>query len=561
VRPARGSEYGQGDEGKDRTVTAPNPHQGGSASAAVDGDGVPFTIGGAVALAAANFGDLEALVGPERRWTFVELHDEVDRIARSLLASGIEHGDRVSIWAPNSPEWVLLSLALARIGAVLVPLNTRFKGVEAGQILGRSGARLLFTVTDFLGTDYVGLLREAGADGLVDEVVVISGSSPGPQASWEEWTARAEDVAPELVAARAAVVRPDDLSHLLFTSGTTGVPKGAMLRHWACTRAYKAWADLVGLRRGDRYLVVNPLFHSFGLMAGVLTSVLNGATIIPQPVLDVDRVMELISSERVTTLPGPPTLFQTILDHPRRDQHDTSSLRLAVTGSAIVPVELIRRMRSELSFATVLTGYGLTESSGMATMCRHDDDPETVSRTAGRAIPGVEVIVVDDNGTAVAPGQPGEVMIRGYNVMAGYWNDPVATAEAITADGWLHSGDIGVLDERGYLHITDRKKDMFIVGGFNAYPAEIEAMIARYEGVGQVAVVGIPDERMGEVGMAWVIPAPGAQVDPDALISWCRTQMANYKVPRRVAIVESFPLSASGKILKYELRRRAALEE
>jgi acyl-CoA synthetase (AMP-forming)/AMP-acid ligase II len=522
----------------------------------LDADGIPFTIGGALSVAAATFGDLEALVGPTRRWSFAELDLDVDSLSRSLMAAGVEHGDRVAIWAPNSPEWVMLSLAIARVGAVLVPLNTRFKGAEAGDILHRSGTRHLFAVTEFLGTDYVQVLREAGgADGL-EEIVVISGPPDADTIGWGPWRARGAAVDVAHLANRAAAVGPDDLSDLLFTSGTTGAPKGAMLRHWACTRGYKAWADVVGLRQGDRYLIVNPLFHSFGLMAGILTCVLNGATMIPLPVLDVDQVVALIEAERVTTLPGPPTLFQTILDHPRRDSHDTSSLRLAVTGSSVVPVQLIRRMSSDLSFTTVLTGYGLTESTGIATMCRHDDDPETVSRTAGRAIPGVEVIIADDNGVAVPSGESGEVMIRGYNVMAGYWNDEASTAETITSDGWLHSGDIGVLDERGYLHITDRKKDMYIVGGFNAYPAEIEVMIGRHPAVAEVAVIGIPDARMGEVGMVWVVPQPGAEVDPDALIAWCRNEMANYKVPRRVAVVDALPRSASGKVLKYELRQR-----
>jgi len=522
-----------------------------------DADGIPYTMGAALRVAAAKFTDLEALVGPQRRWSFGELDAEVDDVAASLIASGVALGDRVAIWAPNSVEWVLCSLAIARVGGVLVPLNTRFKGPEAGDILRRSGTRTLFTTTDFLENDYVAMLQAAGGGETLQETIVLSGPPPQGTRTWQEWRSGPR-VDPDAVADRADAVEADDLSDLLFTSGTTGAPKGAMLRHYACTRGYKAWAEVVGLRAGDRYLIVNPLFHSFGLMAGILTSILNGAAIIPHPILDVDQVMALVAAERITTLPGPPTLFQTILDHPQRDAHNTSSLRLAVTGSAVVPVELIRRMRTDLSFSTVLTGYGLTESTGIATMCRHDDDPETVSRTAGRAIPHVEVIVADDKGVALPAGQAGEVMIRGYNVMAGYWNDPEATAATITPQGWLHSGDIGVLDERGYLCITDRKKDMYIVGGFNAYPAEIEAVIARYNGVAQVAVVGIPDDRMGEVGMAWVIPTPGAEIDPDTLMAWCRGEMANYKVPRRVAVVDSFPLNASGKVLKFELRQRAA---
>jgi acyl-CoA synthetase (AMP-forming)/AMP-acid ligase II len=256
-------------------------------------------------------------------------------------------------------------------------------------------------------------------------------------------------------------------------------------------------------------------------------------------------------------LPGPPTIYQSILDHPRLAEFDMTSLRLAVTGAAAVPVELIKRLRSEMTFETIITGYGLTETTGTATMCRHDDDPETIANWSGRAIPDTEVRVVDENGAEVPRMQPGEVVIRGYNVMQGYYDEPEETAATIDADGWLHSGDIAIMDERGYVRITDRKKDMFIVGGFNAYPAEIENLLLRNEKVGQVAVVGIPDERMGEVGMAFVVPRPGSTIEPDELITWAREEMANYKVPRRVEIVDELPVNASGKVLKYELRSRA----
>jgi acyl-CoA synthetase (AMP-forming)/AMP-acid ligase II len=256
-------------------------------------------------------------------------------------------------------------------------------------------------------------------------------------------------------------------------------------------------------------------------------------------------------------LPGPPAIYQTILNHPDLDQFDMSSLRLSVTGAAAIPVEMIHQMRERLGFETIVTGYGLTETSGIVAMCRHDDDPELIARTSGRAIPDVELKVVDDDGNEVPRGEPGELVVRGYNLMLGYLDDPEQTAETIDADGWLHTGDIGVMDENGYIDITDRKKDMFIVGGFNAYPAEIENIMLAHPHIGQVAVIGIPDERMGEVGMAYVIPRPGTTPDPAEIIAWCREQMANYKVPRRVEIVDALPLNPSGKVLKYELRDRA----
>ncbi len=331
-----------------------------------------------------------------------------------------------------------------------------------------------------------------------------------------------------------------------------------MLRHGASVRAYTAWTEVVGLEAGDRYLIVNPFFHCFGLNAGILACLITGTTMIPHPVFDVPSVMARVDEERVTMLPGAPAIYQTILDHPDLGRYDLSTLRLAVTGAATVPVEMIYRMRSELTFRTIVTGYGLTESHGIVTMCRHTDDPETVARTSGRALPGVEVRLVDGDGKEVATGEPGEVVVRGYTVMSGYFGDPAATAEAVDADGWLHTGDVGVLDERGNLTITDRTKDMFVVGGFNAYPAEIENVMMTHPSVGQVAVIGVPEPRLGEVGRAYVVPRAGATVDEAELIAWCRERMANYKVPRAVEVVDALPLNATGKVLKYVLRERAA---
>ena len=330
-----------------------------------------------------------------------------------------------------------------------------------------------------------------------------------------------------------------------------------MLRHGASVRAYDTWADVVGLRHGDRYLIINPFFHAFGLKAGILASLIKGATIIPHAVFDVPSVMQRVAEERVSMLPGPPAIYQTILDHPDLASFDLSTLRLAVTGSATVPVEMIRRMRRELPFQNIVTGYGLTETHGISTMCRHDDDDETIAYTAGRPIPGMELRIVDDKGRDLAVGQPGEVLLRGYNLMTGYYDEPEATATTISADGWLATGDIGVVDDRGNLRITDRSKDMFITGGFNAYPAEIENILMNHPGIGQVAVIGIPDHRLGEVGMAWVVPRSGVQLEPDEIIAWARENMANFKAPRRVAIVDALPLNASGKVLKFELRTMA----
>ena len=519
---------------------------------------IPAVIDRAVRL----FGDREGVVDGASakavRLSFTELAAEIDRTAQAFIGSGIHPGDRICIWAPNGLRWLLAALGAYRAGAILVPLNTRFKGSEAAYVLRTAGVRTLFTVTDFLDTDYPSLLAGDNAVETLEQTVVVSGDVPAGCTAWDDFIASGNGVEQEHVRARSAAVQPDDISDIMFTSGTTGKPKGAMIRHGATVRAFDAWATVVGLRAGDRYLIVNPFFHTFGLKSGIVACFIKGATIVPQPVFDVPAVMQRILEERITMLPGPPSIYQTILDHPRRSEHDLSSLRLAVTGAAPVSVELVRRMREDLQFETVVTGYGLTETTGIVTMCRHDDPDETIAHTSGRAIPDVEVRVVDDHGDDVPVGQPGEIWARGYNVMAGYFGNPEATAEAINADGWLATGDIAVQDAQGNVRITDRKKDMFIVGGFNAYPAEIENALSSYPGVSQVAVVGVPDHRMGEVGKAFIVPRPGASVVPEDVIAWSRENMANYKAPRFVEIVESLPMNASGKILKVDLRARPA---
>ena len=518
------------------------------------------TIPAIIDRAAQLFGDREGLVDGSGdtavRLSFAQLCDEIDTAAKAFVAAGIAPGDRICIWAPNGRRWLFAALGAYRAGAILVPLNTRFKGPEAAYVLRTAGVRMLFTVTDFLDTNYPVLLHGDNSVDTLEQVVVISGDVPDACIGWDQFIAAGKGTDIAEVRERSAAVQPDDISDIMFTSGTTGRPKGAMIRHGASVRGFDAWATVVGLRAGDRYLIVNPFFHTFGLKAGIVACLIKGATIVPQSVFDVPAVMERIPQERISMLPGPPSIYQTILDHPRRAEFDLSSLRLAVTGAAPVSVELVRRMKDDLQFETVVTGYGLTETTGIVTMCRHDDPDETIAQTSGRAIPDVEVRLVDDDGNDVEVGQPGEILARGYNVMAGYFGNPEATAAAIDADGWLATGDIAVQDAEGNVIITDRKKDMFIMGGFNAYPAEIENALAGYPGVSQVAVIGVPDHRMGEVGKAFIVARPGANVVPDDVIAWSKANMANYKVPRFVEIVESLPMNASGKVLKGDLRAR-----
>jgi len=508
--------------------------------------------------AADRFGDAEALVDGDVRLSFVELAAAVHGAGRAFIAAGVEPGDRVAIWSPNVWEWVVALLGLQSAGGVVVPINTRYKGAEAAYILERSRARALVTVNGFLGNDYIAMLEGHDLPHL-EHTVVLRGDAPAGTTAWADFVAAGSGVPPAALDERVAALSPGAVSDILFTSGTTGSPKGVVCTHGQVLRGYADWAAVIGLRAGDRYLVINPFFHAFGYKAGIVAALTVGATLVPQAVFDIPTAMAMVATHRITMLPGPPAIYQTFLNHPDLDLEKMRTLRLAVTGAAAVPVELVERMKSELGFEVVVTGYGLTEACGIATMCRHDDDAVTISTTSGRAIPGVEVLVVADDGAEVPRGEPGEVVIRGYNVMREYFEDPEQTAEAIDADGWLHTGDVGVMDARGYLAITDRKKDMFITGGFNAYPAEIERLLLLHPDIAQVAVIGVPDERMGEVGMAFVVPTAGAAPRPEAIVDWAREAMANFKVPKHVRIVTALPMNASNKVLKTELRAQAAV--
>ncbi len=510
--------------------------------------------------AAARFGDAEGVVDGDRRVSFTELVADARRVTAALVASGIDAGERVAVWGPNRYEWLVSALGILGAGAALVPVNTRFKGEEVRYILERSGARVVFTVGEFLGMDYAGTLAGLRADLPRLGLVVGFDDAASADSSFDAFGRVGDRADPVAVDARWRAVKGDDVSDVLFTSGTTGAPKGVLMTHAQTLRQFSDWCDMAGLVEGDRYLVVNPFFHMFGYKAGCLASLMGGATIIPKPVLDVDDLLRTVAAESVTVLPGPPTVYQSILDHPEREKFDLSSLRLAVTGAADIPVELIRRMHEELPFRLIITGYGLTEA-GTVTGTGPDDDFETIATTVGRARPGLEVRIAADDGVEQPLGDPGEVLVRGYSVMRGYLDDPEETARAVDPDGWLHTGDLGTLDERGSLRIVGRKKDMFIVGGFNAYPAEIENLLLGHPAIGRVAVVGMPDARLGEVGMAFVVLAPGADASPEDLIEWARRTMANYKAPRVVEIVDELPVNAAGKVEKDALRARAAARQ
>ena len=502
----------------------------------------PQTLPAVLRAAADAFGDRPAYVettpdGSTRTLSFQQLLDHVRDVARGYVAYGLEPGFRVVVWAPNSIDWVVAALAVSYAGGTLVPANSRYTGHEVAELVDRTGAALVVVDDGFLGRHQIAELRAASTLPSVRDVIDLK------YLQVDVGDVDAHDVTLDEIEARADAASPDDVADILFTSGTTGRPKGAMSAHRQTVGVARAWGELGGVTADDRYLVINPFFHSFGYKAGIVVGLTTGATLYPVTTFDLDRTMQLIQDARITVLPGAPTIYQSLLAAPNRRDYDLSSLRLAVTGAAVVPVVLIERMRAAepdgLGIDQVVTAFGMTEAV-VATMCREGDSAETVATTCGRAIPGMEARI----------GENGELLLRGEYVMLGYLDDPAATAEAIDPDGWLHTGDVGTLDEHGNLSITDRLKDMYISGGFNVYPAEVEQALMRLDGVTDVAVVGIPDERMGEVGKAFVV----GSVTADGVLAFARERLANFKVPREVELVDALPRNLGGKVLKNELR-------
>ena len=517
------------------------------------------SIPNAVRISAWRFPAAEALVDEGKRWTFADLEAAMLVSVRSVLALGVRPGDRVALWAPNSARWVIAALGILGAGAVLVPVNTRFKGPEAAYIVDKSGASALFVVTDFLGIDYLGMLRSADPGSPVlppGRTVVLSGPADTGQLTWDEFLAASAGIAPDQAAAAIDAVGSDDLSDIMFTSGTTGNPKGVRLTHGQSLRAHGWFAKMMDFRPGDRYLIIPPFFHTFGYKAGWMACIVHGVTIVPQATFDLDEVIRKIAGERISILLGPPTVIEAVLD--AHGDHDFSSLRVIMASAAIVPPALLHRVHDELKPEVIHGGYGLTEATSLVTtIVPRTDDFEHIATTVGRPSWDVEVRLVDDDGREVPPGTPGEILVRGYNVMDGYWEDPEKTAEVIDADGWLHTGDIGTMDEDRYVRITDRKKDMILVGGFNVYPAEVERILGQHPAVAAIAVVGVPDRRLGEVPAAFVVLAQGESLTDQEFLSWAGGQIANFKVPRHAFFVPELPRNASMKVLKGDLRGQA----
>lgn len=518
---------------------------------------LPLTLPALVDWAAQRYGDNVAVKEGGTCISYRELAEVSRRAAAAFIAAGVQPGERVAIWAPNMTEWIEAAIGLESVGAILVPLNNRLQGSEATDILRRSGARLLFTYTQLEKGAPLDLLALDKLPAL-EQKVLLRGSDPRAT-DWPAFLAAGDGVTEAQVSERAAAVKPDDTADMLFTSGTTGKPKGVLCSHRQNIRVFKTWGDTVGLRSDDNYLIINPFFHTFGYKAGWLASIIFGSTTLPVMAFDKEAVMAQIERDQVTMLPGAPSLYEMLLADPARDNYDLSSLRLGVTGAAAVPVKLVKDMREVLGFETVVTAYGLTESTGVVSICRPDDAAELIANTSGRAIDGVEAKCANpDTGEEVPRGSEGEIWVRGYNVMQGYFENPEATAEAITDEGWLRTGDIGVMDEQGYLRITDRLKDMYIMNGENVYPAEVEKTLYGLDGVAQVAVIGVARQPQGEIGMAFVVPRPGASLTREAVIDYCAANLARYKTPYYVEFVDSLPLNASGKVVKPELKARAA---
>jgi acyl-CoA synthetase (AMP-forming)/AMP-acid ligase II len=557
----------------------------------------PATVPGCLRAAAAGAPEALAVIDGDARLTYAELAGQAWRFARALIAAGIEPGDAVALCAPNSARWVIAALGTLSAGAVLVPVNTRYKGGEAHYVLAKARAVALVVDNGFLGHDYLGMLRDAGSQaaalgapqapgsplpGLpcLRAVVDLSrGLPPSAQSCPALSDAALSDAAlseaalsdaafsyaaflgagdaTDLAEAdrRADAVTPGTLCDIIFTSGTSGRPKGVMTSHGAAVRNAAAWADGMGMVAGDRYLIVNPFFHTFGYRAGILACLAARATMYPLAVFDVEAALAIAQAERITVLPGPPTLFHSILAHPRHGDFDLS-VRLVATGAASVPRALIERIRDELGVAFVASPYGLTEVAGTATMPPPGTPVRKILTTVGTAIPGTEIAIAGRDGQHLPPGADGEILIRGYHVMLGYFDDPKATGEAIDPGGWLHTGDVGHLDADGYLTVTGRLKEVFQVGGFNVYPVEVEQLLATHPLIAEAAVIGVPDERLGEVGHAFVVPKPGRLPDPEEVIAFARQRIANFKVPRSVIIASELPRTPLGKVRKFMLPRQ-----
>ena len=508
------------------------------------------------------------------RWTWGEFRNEVDRLAAGLVALGIEPGDRVGIWGPNSYEWVLTQFATARIGAILVNVNPAYRLFELEFALRKTGCKAVIAAEKFKSSEYLHMLNtllpeiascEPGylrASKLPDLTTIIrmgDTRSPG-MFNFGEVCGLGDRDARETVAAIASRLGPDDAINIQFTSGTTGNPKGATLTH--CNILNNGYEAGKGMRLTpeDRLCIPVPLYHCFGMVLGVLAAVTHGATMVfPAPVYDPLSTLQAVQDERCTALHGVPTMFVTELDHPDFDRFDVSSLRTGIIAGAPCPEPLMKRIISDMHMENVLIAYGQTELSPVNHMTLPEDSFENRTQTVGRPIPHIEVKIVDSCDRVLPIGEQGEICTRGYSVMKGYWDEPEKTAETII-DGWLHSGDLGTMNEHGYVRITGRIKDMIIRGGENIYPREIEEFLYTHPSVSEVQVFGVPDQRMGEEVCAWIQLRDGRSATEEEIREYCKGQISHYKIPRYVRFVDEYPMTVTGKIRKVEMSAMMAEE-
>lgn len=511
----------------------------------------------------SKFPNRPAILDPGgRRLTYAELDQEASRLARGLLDLGVGKGDKVGLWMPNNPEWVVAYFAIARVGAVVVPMNTRYKTHEVEYILGNSEATTLFAVDSFVGIDYLSMIDEIRPKLPNLKHVVIVGKTGKDMHAWDDVVARGTRLlADGKLEGREKLCDPKDNVFILYTSGTTGNPKGAMLSHHNIAKNAEQVTEVLRASEKDAFLLAVPFFHCFGCVMGIAGAITWGASLIPMAVFKPVEALELIERFGVTVLYGVPTMFVLELEEVRKgkpegSKYQVSTLRTGIMAGAPCPVEVMRGTMNELH-CNVSIAYGLTEASPVITMTRFDDSVERRVETVGRALGGIEVKIADDDTKSVGMGETGELACRGYNVMLGYYKMADKTAESIDKDGWLYSGDLATMDAEGYVRIVGRKKDMLITGGFNVYPAEIEEYLFTHPDVLNVSVIGVPDPVMGEVAAVYVIPREGATIDPQEIVDSCAKEIANFKVPRYVVVVKELPMTQSGKIQKFRLREMA----
>ncbi len=513
------------------------------------------TIGACFERVAAAYGDREALVevATGRRWTYAELNAEVDALAGGLIAAGVDQGDRVGIWAPNCAEWVLVQVATAKVGAILVNINPAYRTHELAYVLDQSGVKLLVSATDFKTSDYRAMVDEVRAEHNLEHVVYIG------TGDWDTLVEQGEAV--EGLAERMASLTPNDPINIQYTSGTTGFPKGATLSHRNILNNGYFTTELIGFTEQDRLAIPVPFYHCFGMVLGNLGCITHGATmVIPAPGFDPVTTLRAVQDERCTGVYGVPTMFIAMQNAPGFDRFDLSSLRTGVMAGALCPVEVMKRCINDMHMEEVSIAYGMTETSPVSTQTRVDDDLDRRTSTIGRVHPHVEVKIVGAvTGETVTRGEAGELCTRGYSVMLGYWEDPEKTAEAIDDQGWMHTGDLAVMRADGYLTIVGRIKDLVIRGGENIYPAEIEEFFYQHPDIEDVQVVGVPDPKYGEELCAWVKLRPGADdLDQDKIRAFATGKLAHYKIPRYVLLVDEFPMTVTGKIRKVEMREESA---